>query len=43
MWTMYADIMLSYNTIASSKRGWMFTRTIAHGAFDAGPGSALKV
>jgi hypothetical protein len=33
MWTMYADSMLSDNTIASSEGGRMFTRTIAHGAF----------
>jgi len=43
LWTMYADIMFRDNTIATSKGGRMFSRTLAHGAFYAGPRSTLKV
>ena len=42
-WTMYADIMLEDNTIASSKGGRIFCRTLAHGAFYAGARSTLQV
>ena len=43
LWTLYADIMFRDNTIASSKGGRMFSRTLAHGAFYAGARSTLKV
>ena len=43
MWTIYADIMFRDNTIASSRGGRAFSRTLAHGAFYAGARSTLKV
>jgi hypothetical protein len=41
LWMLYAEIMFSDNTIAASKGGRMFSRTLAHGASYAG--AALKV
>jgi hypothetical protein len=41
MWTMYAHIMFEDNTIASSKGGRTFSRTLARGAFYAGARSVL--
>jgi hypothetical protein len=40
---MYAGIMFSDNTIAASRGGRAFFRTLAHGAFYAGARSTLKV
>jgi hypothetical protein len=43
LWVMYQDIMSRDNTIATSKGGRIFSRTLAHGAFYAGARSTLKV
>lgn len=43
MWTMYANIMFQDDTIAVSKTGRAFSRTVARAAFYAGARSTLKV
>lgn len=43
MWMMYADIMFRDRTIASSRGGRAFSRTLPHGAFYAGARSTLQV
>jgi hypothetical protein len=41
-WTMYADIIFEDGTLASTKGGRMFCRSLAHGAFYAGARSTLQ-
>lgn len=43
MWKMYADLMFQENTIATTKGGRAFCRTLAQSAFYTGARSTLKV
>jgi hypothetical protein len=43
LWVMYQDIMFRDNTIAASRGGRIFARTLAHSSFYAGARSVLKV